>query len=365
MAEGLPPVRGLKVRPRLAEARLFGAGPRPTEKQPRRQRLIMKGSMGFLAASVLLSQSACSAAERATAPPLITSLAHSSYAAAGRGLADVSAHPDPLSLLEDANPAFAANKRLVFDMWRGIVNAGHVELADEMLQEGYVQHSPVLPTGRAAFKRIFSAVPRTEIPPVVSPPLVALVAEGNLVVMALREEWPQPNGEGRYATTHFNLFRIEDGRLAEHWHSVQQAPSANVLPPEQGGPQRVTGTVGSARLALLEAANLVLAANKRLVFDAWQTRESGGHLADGFVDHDPTAPTGGPAYPARDVPLVALLAQGDLVVLVTALEHPHPVRAGEPYTTTWFDMFRIKGNRLAEHWNGVVKPGTPLPKYGA
>lgn len=280
------------------------------------------------------------------------------------GSGDLVAHPDPLSQLADSDSRLAANKRLVFDMWRGIVNAGHVELADAMLQEGYIQHSPVLPTGRAAFKRIFSAVPRTDIPAVVSPPLVAIIAEGDLVVMALREEWPEPSGEGRYATTHFNLFRVEDDRLAEHWHSVQQAPSANVLPPEQGGPQRVTGTAGSARLALLEAANPMLAANKRLVFDAWQTRESGGDLAGGYVDHDPTAPVGGPAYPPRDAPLVALVAQGYLVVLVTAIEHPHPARPGATYTTTWFDMFRVERNRLTEHWNGGVKPGTPLPKYG-
>jgi predicted SnoaL-like aldol condensation-catalyzing enzyme len=281
------------------------------------------------------------------------------------GFGDLVVHPDPLSHLADPDPRLAANKRLVFDMWRGIVNAGHVELADEMLQEGYIQHSPVLPTGRAAFKRIFSAVPRTEIPPVVSPPLVAIIAEGDLVVMALREEWPQPNGEGRYATTHFNLFRIEDGRLAEHWHSVQQSPSANVLSPEQGGPQRVTGVVGAAQRRLLDADKPLLAANKRLVFDAWQGRTSGRRLAAGYVEHDPTAPTGGPAYPPRDAPLVALVAQGDLVVLVTALEHPHPARSGATYTTTWFDMFRVERNRLAEHWNGAVKPGTPLPKYGA
>jgi predicted SnoaL-like aldol condensation-catalyzing enzyme len=282
--------------------------------------------------------------------------------AAGSG--DVSARADPLSQLSDADPQLAHNKRLAFDMWRGIVNAGHVELADEMLQEGYIQHSPVLPTGRAAFKRIFSAVPRTEIPAVVSPPLVAIIAERDLVVMALREEWPDPRGEGCYATTHFNLFRVADALLAEHWHSVQQAPGANVLPPEGGGPQRVTGAMGDERRRLLAAASPALAANKRLVFDAWQGRAHERHLAGSYVDHDPTAPTGGPAYPPRDAPLVALVAQGDLVVLVTALEHPHPARADATYTTTWFDMFRIERNRLAEHWNGAIKPGTPLPTYG-
>src|ERR1700761_2803285 len=103
------------------------------------------------------------------------------------GPVGVDGHPDPLSLLADKDPALAANKRLVFDMWRSIVNAGHVELADDMLQEGYVQHSPLLPTGRIAFKAIFSAVERREIPEMVAPPLVSIIAEGALVVMALAE----------------------------------------------------------------------------------------------------------------------------------------------------------------------------------
>jgi predicted SnoaL-like aldol condensation-catalyzing enzyme len=279
---------------------------------------------------------------------------------------NVVGHPDPLSLLESDDPALAANKRLVFDMWRSIVNAGHVELADDMLQEGYVQHSPILPTGRAAFKQIFSAIERREVPKLVSPPLVTILAERDLVVMALREELPEPGGEGRYATTHFNLFRIEDGRLAEHWHSVQTPPGANVPPPEEGGPQRVTGVTGAAQAALLTASAARLAANKQLVFDTWKRAgRAGSSLADGFIEHDSAAPGPAPSFPPADASLVAMVAQGDLVVLVTGLEHSHPIRPGSTYTTTWFDMFRIEGGRLAEHWNGALKPGAPPAQYGS
>jgi predicted SnoaL-like aldol condensation-catalyzing enzyme len=296
----------------------------------------------------------------------------------------VAAHPDPLSLLSDKDPSLAANKRLVFDMWRSIVNAGHVELADDMLQEGYIQHSPVLPTGRAGFKTIFSAVERRGIPELVAPPLVTIIAEGDLVVMALSEDFPEPGGEGRYATTHFNLFRVEGGRLAEHWHSVQAAPGPNLPPAAEGGPQPVTGISGAAQTQLLQAADRRLAANKRLVFDAWRRTIDAGredmvdlYFAKDFVDHDPNAGAGREAFrsqvaaradaPVRTAlraPIVAIVAQGDLVTLVTRLEHPHPARKGQVYTTTWFDMFRIEGGRIAEHWNGATKPGAPPERYG-
>ena len=313
----------------------------------------------------------------------MVSLAPSLPAHASTPPMDVVPAPDALVLLDDPDPTLARNKHLVFDMWRSIVDAGHVELADEMLEEGYIQHSPVLPTGRESFKKVFSAIPRRDIPTLVSPPLVAILAERDHVVMVLREELPQPSGEGHYSTAHFNLFRIADGRLAEHWHSVQQAPDSKVLGPRQGGPQRVTGAIGEAQKAMLRSADASLAANKKLAFDAWRETIEAGRpdradrfFSAGYIEHNPNGGGGidglksqitrrarTQVQPALREPLVAAVAQGDLVDLVTALEHPHPATPGETYTTTWFDMFRIEDGRIAEHWNGETKPGTPLPQY--
>jgi predicted SnoaL-like aldol condensation-catalyzing enzyme len=333
-----------------------------------------------LGAAACLQVLACDAG---AAGHLLPSLAPP-LSATGQSGVDVIAHPDPLSLLKDQDTSLAANKRLVFDMWRSIVNAGRVEMADEMLQEGYIQHSPVLPTGRAAFKAVFSAVKRREIPELVAPSLVTIIAEGDLVVMALRETFPEPGGNGQYSTTHFNLFRVEDGRLAEHWHSVQAPPPPNLPAAAAGGPQPVTGVSGAAQFSLLQAADGVLEANKRLVFDAWRHVIDAGreemadlYFAQDFIDHDPKSGAGRQAFLARvaaradapiqtsiPAPIVAIVAQGDLITLITGREHPHPVRKGETYTTTWFDMFRIERNRIAEHWNGAVKPGGPPVRYG-
>jgi len=284
---------------------------------------------------------------------------------------------DPLSLLRDDDSTLAANKRLVFDVWRGIVNAGHTELADDLLAEGYIQHSPVLPTGRAAFKKIFSAVPRLDkIPELVQPPLINIIAEGDRVVMTLAESVPEPDGSGKYTTTHFNMFRVENGRLAEHWHSVQTPPGPDVLPPERGGPQPVKGVTGAAQLTLLQASDPKLVANKRLVFDMWRDLIDAGredltdlYVGKDYIEHDPTAATGREALKARiamqgDRPIetslrasvVSIVAEGDLVAVVTMQEHPHPSRPGKTYTTTWFDMFRIADGRIAEHWNPALKP---------
>jgi len=310
------------------------------------------------------------AAENSLAPPAAAAV----FGEAVR----VTGHPDPLSLLDHGDPELARNKRLVFDFWRSIVNAGQVELADTMQQEHYIQHSPVLPTGREAFKQIFSVVPRLDpIPELVSPPLVSIIAEGDLVAMTLVETLPEPDGIGTYTTTHFNLFRIEDGRLAEHWHSVQTPPGPEVLLPEDGGPQLVTGASGEDQYALLEAEHPELETNKRLVFDLWRQVIDAGHeeladiyLSEDYIQHNPNAATGLAGFKAyfanrEDLPIassirddvVAVVAEGDLVVLALRFEYPHPVHAGRIYTTTWFDMFRIEDGRIAEHWDAAMKAG--------
>lgn len=320
----------------------------------------MSWSVCLCATLACLSLAASTATSAGAAPyAQSVSLAPPPAAASSEAAVEVTSAPDPILLLTDRNPVLAANKRLVFDMWRSIVNAGHVDVADDLLLENYIQHSPVLPTGRAAFKSIFSALQRRDIPELVSPPLITIIAERDLVVMGLREELPEPGGKGSYTTTHFNLFRVENGRLAEHWHSVQTPPGADVPPADKGGPQPVTGASGAAQLDLLQAADPKLAANKRLVFDAWRQMLDAGREA--FISAT-AARADAPLAPAIQVPLVAMVAQGDLVVVVTGREHPHPSRAGSTYTTTEFDMFRIENNRLAEHWSGAIKPGTiPAP----
>jgi predicted SnoaL-like aldol condensation-catalyzing enzyme len=49
-------------------------------------------------------------------------------------------------------------------------------------------------------------------------------------------------------------------------------------------------------------------------------------------------------------PLVAVLADGDLVTVVLHREYDHPVRSGDQYTSTWFYLWRVVDGKLDEHW---------------
>ena len=118
----------------------------------------------------------------------------------------------------------AANKRLVYDFWREVFEGAHMELADKYMAESYIQHNPNVPTGRAAFVAFFSkAVQPKPIEARIKAPLVAIVAEGDYVVLSFARENADPKDASRkYTTTWFDMFRLENGKIAEHWDPAQK-----------------------------------------------------------------------------------------------------------------------------------------------
>ncbi|MBT9500927.1 MAG: nuclear transport factor 2 family protein [Burkholderiaceae bacterium] len=131
----------------------------------------------------------------------------------------VQANPDHAAMLASPDARLAANKRLVYDFWREVFEGGHMELVDKYLAEGYIQHNPTVPTGRAGFVGVFSQFAKPKpIQDRVRAPLVAITAEGDLVVLSFARTGTDPKDpQKKYSTTWFDMFRIEGGKIAEHW----------------------------------------------------------------------------------------------------------------------------------------------------
>ena len=134
----------------------------------------------------------------------------------------VEAGKDHTALLKSSDPQLAANKRLVYDFWRSVLEGGHLELADKYLAEGYIQHNPSVPTGRAGFVKFFSAFSKpAQIDAQIKAPLVSIVAERDMVVLSFVQKLPDPKDATKsYTTTAFDMFRVENGKIAEHWDAT-------------------------------------------------------------------------------------------------------------------------------------------------
>jgi predicted SnoaL-like aldol condensation-catalyzing enzyme len=50
---------------------------------------------------------------------------------------------------------------------------------------------------------------------------------------------------------------------------------------------------------------------------------------------------------------VAVVAERDLVTVLSVSERKD--NAGKPYTTTWFDTWRIKDGKADEHWDCATR----------
>lgn len=125
--------------------------------------------------------------------------------------------------------------------------------------------------------------------------------------------------------------------------------------------------------ALFTDRNRTLHRNKQVVYHIMKDLLEAGHwdeahryLTDRYIQHNPNVPSGRQGavdffkglgvkpkpIPAKlSAPVVQVIAQGDYVMVATVSTLPHPKKPGTTYTTTWFDLFRMKDGKADEHWD--------------
>lgn len=125
---------------------------------------------------------------------------------------------NPQTLLEEANLEKAIYCMDVLE------NKHDLETArNECFAETYIQHTPWIPDGREAVLNIFAS--RFEKYPNFAIEIKRTAADGNLVWMHLHtKRTPETLGNSV-----INIFRMEDGKFAEHWNVGKAVPekSAN------------------------------------------------------------------------------------------------------------------------------------------
>jgi predicted SnoaL-like aldol condensation-catalyzing enzyme len=134
-----------------------------------------------------------------------------------------------------------ANKKLVHDFFAavdeaqasGTMKANGRSIVERFIAPDYIQHRPGEQNGREAM------VHRTEsaqfLPVGGMPPtkLVALIADGDIVVRVVSFDIPDRATGTTSPALIWNMFRIRDGKLAEHWDAE---PATKSEQPPPGGP---------------------------------------------------------------------------------------------------------------------------------
>lgn len=110
------------------------------------------------------------------------------------------------------------NKMLVMRFLNEFMIGHDIKVLDELLGPSYKQHNPGLDHGKASLIKFFQDF--WEIYPKPGYFLKRIVAENDLVAIHYHFQ-PDPNEEG-YAIV--DIFRVEDGKLVEHWDVCQEMP---------------------------------------------------------------------------------------------------------------------------------------------
>jgi predicted SnoaL-like aldol condensation-catalyzing enzyme len=115
------------------------------------------------------------------------------------------------------------NKQTVVEFYELAFNGKQPEQAvEKYVGKEYIQHNPQAPDGPEAFIGFVKAFPEASVD------IRRVVAEGDMVVThSLLKLTPDDRG-----TVAADLFRLEDGKVVEHWDVLQSFPedSANAHP---------------------------------------------------------------------------------------------------------------------------------------
>jgi predicted SnoaL-like aldol condensation-catalyzing enzyme len=126
-------------------------------------------------------------------------------------------------------PERTAIKRLLVDFEADLARMVRDDTVQENVEavmnryiaDDYVQHDPNAPgQGRDSLIEHFRHVPTGNGTP---PPVVSVVADGDLATVIMKTPMPDPASPGAtYDWYILTVFRVRDGKLAEHWSAFQK-----------------------------------------------------------------------------------------------------------------------------------------------
>lgn len=112
----------------------------------------------------------------------------------------------------------ARNLALVLEFSEAVFNRHDLSVAERLLAEDYIQHNPRMASGRAAFVAYFTGMMASR--PTVRSQTVRTATSGDLVFVHAHSS----DGSGKGDLAIVNIYRVANGKIAEHWDVVQPVP---------------------------------------------------------------------------------------------------------------------------------------------
>ena len=265
-------------------------------------------------------------------------------------------HPVPMTAAEQAN------LQVVLRWWREVIEGGHLELVPHYQAESYIQHNPNINTGRAGFLEAFSKdnTPVNPIPTQLKDPPPVAGGRGEYVWVLWERRREATAVKPLYYQNRFELLRVRDGQVQEHWDADLKHPGTGVVrfgksprPPEQFDMGTSTAAERAERKIAIEAATKVYLRHRIELADRL--------IAPDYIEHDPNLvhlttlharleAVEAPTRLESDSPAIAIV-NGEYVLMMWNLSSPDPDDAARTYPWNYFQLMRVHGGKVVEHWD--------------
>ncbi len=224
------------------------------------------------------------------------------------------------------------------------------EAARELVAPDYIQHNPAIPTGAEG---LLGAIPLVEQAGM-TVTTHRVIAEGDMVV--LHNTYENADAFGAPTLVAFDVFRVEDGLVAEHWDNLQAPPETTVSGRSMtDGPTEVTDLDKTA-----ENKELVVGFVRDVLGGAAPENVANYMDPDVYMQHNPNIDDGldglmaaikafaeqGQVITKFEPQIV--VAEGNFVFLAS-----DAIMGGDPWA--FFDLWRVEDGKIVEHWD-VVSP---------
>lgn len=267
------------------------------------------------------------------------------------------------------------NLAFVLDWWREVLEARHLDLAPKYMAEDYIQHNINVQTGRAGFVKFFSTLgpPVNPIPARLTTPPVIAFAKGDYVVLIFEREAKEPADPAKtYKYNTYDLLRLQNGLIQEHWDYALKAPKI----PMGGAPDGVDYNTVTFNLTPQEQRNVEIATVEfKDILQYGHLELAEKVMAPGYIQHNPNVPTGRQSFVeffrkfAKPEPIRAewkdrpelTIASGPYVFFMFKQEAKDPDNPARTYPAYWFDMVRVENGLVQEHWDSATKNPPPGP----
>jgi predicted SnoaL-like aldol condensation-catalyzing enzyme len=258
-----------------------------------------------------------------------------------------------------------ANLQLVHDWWRDIMQGENLDIATHYMPAEFVSRNPNVATGREAFLETRRRRPDVFPNRMLSEPEVQFAKNEYVVLMWAHFVTNANEPAHIYKYNTMDMFRIDDGRIVEHWDTTRKMVEASLDDKGQGvyrEPANLSAREQEARrIAIVELKDILQYGHTELALEV---------MAPGYIQHNPNVPGGRAnfvkAFSNRESrpiqeewrnPHDLILTSGNFVLFFSERLEEDPGDASRMTPYYRFDMVRVDDGLIQEHWDVAFPNG--------